>query len=289
MQPLGLVYTVGSMAELFFGEFRFDTKHLRLEGPQGEVEVRAKTLQLLTYLIENRNRFVARDELMRELWKDVRVTAASVTQCISELRQHLGDSAKEPVYVETRVKYGYRFVAPLYYRPTEQLEPLPPPPEIPSAQLSRGSDRRRWLFICLAAVPLLALVAAAFLYFGHQESGPLKVFLAAPSLQGSKVLTEPAADLVFTTLEEALGEWNDVVLVQPVNDGSFVGRVWVLELSVAELHGRRLKVSADLVWEPTGKRSWAWSSLIPAEHVAEDEFFLEVVAEVKTALEDLSQ
>jgi len=119
------------MAELFFGDFRLDTKKLTLEGPTGSVELRTKAQMLLLYLIEHRSRFVARKELLDELWPDVTVTAASLTQCISELRQGLGDSARDSRYIETRVKRGYRFVAPIYHKPTERLELLPPPRELP--------------------------------------------------------------------------------------------------------------------------------------------------------------
>ena len=89
------------MAELFFGDFRFDTRKLVLAGPDGPLDLRAKTREVLLYLIEHRNRFVSRDELLRKVWAGVTVSGASVTQCISELRQILGDSARDAAYVET--------------------------------------------------------------------------------------------------------------------------------------------------------------------------------------------
>ncbi len=191
------------MAELFFGDFRFDTRRLRLEGPEGEVEVRPKTLELLTYLIQNHNRFVPRRELMDHLWSEVTVTASSLTQCISELRQALGDSAQDPHYVETRVKLGYRFVATVYHRPTEHLEPLPPPP---ARQDLVQPHRKKIGILAGSAAAVVLIIALGGWYLAHRSSPLTPVVVIPPANFGagedeaSRALTEKVRLETFARL-----------------------------------------------------------------------------------------
>jgi tetratricopeptide (TPR) repeat protein/DNA-binding winged helix-turn-helix (wHTH) protein len=75
-----------------------------------ELPLRPKTFQTLLYLIRNRHRLVTKDELATYLWADTAVTDDALVQCIVELRKALGDAAKEPRFVRTIPKLGYRFV-----------------------------------------------------------------------------------------------------------------------------------------------------------------------------------
>ena len=56
--------------------------------------VRAKSFDLLLYLIENRHRLVPKDELLDRVWNDAEVNDNSPAQCVIELRKALGDDAR---------------------------------------------------------------------------------------------------------------------------------------------------------------------------------------------------
>lgn len=239
------------MAELFFGEFRFDTRGLLLEGPAGPVEVRPKTLQLLTYLIVHRNRFVPRDELLEAVWPDVTVTRASLTQAVSELRQALGDDAREPRYVETRIKLGYRFVAPVYHRPTEQLELLPPPPGV-------GPPRRprRWLWLVGAAAALAVAAAAHTVLTRAPPPATVAVVL------GNAADDSPSAALALeeiATSVRAQLELRDIALA--------VGHETShnLVLTCRQLPGLMLEIDARLETASDGARIWGWTWMMPSD------------------------
>ena len=57
------------------------------------MKLRPKVFEALTYLVQNPNRLVAKDELMKALWPDSFVTDDSLVQCFVELRRALGDEA----------------------------------------------------------------------------------------------------------------------------------------------------------------------------------------------------
>ena len=82
------------------------------------VKIRPKVFHVLAYLIEHRDRVVSKDELMQELWPDRFVSETTLTSCLKELRQAVGDSGRQQQIVQTLHGRGYRFVAELA-SPTE--------------------------------------------------------------------------------------------------------------------------------------------------------------------------
>src|SRR5262249_28037054 len=62
-----------------------------------------------------------KDELMNRLWPDTFVEEANLASNIKQLRKSLGDDARQPVFIETVARRGYRFIAPVNER-EEQTE-----------------------------------------------------------------------------------------------------------------------------------------------------------------------
>ncbi|HEX9801459.1 MAG TPA: winged helix-turn-helix domain-containing protein [Thermoanaerobaculia bacterium] len=54
---------------------------------------------------------VSRDELHESVWQDAFVTDDALNRCIQQLRKVLGDDAREPRFIETISKRGYRLIA----------------------------------------------------------------------------------------------------------------------------------------------------------------------------------
>ncbi len=93
-----------------FGGCVLDTVRGELIAADGSHTVlRAKTLALLNLLLEHAGQLLSQDEILDRLWPDVTVAPASVTQCISELRQALGAAGAE--MLKTRPRRGYVLAA----------------------------------------------------------------------------------------------------------------------------------------------------------------------------------
>jgi len=93
-----------------------------------EIGLRPKTFQTLLFLVRNRHRLVTKDELTAHLWSDTAVTDDALVQCIVELRKALGDAAREPRYIKTVPKLGYRFVGDVTEVKTEPAAVSVPAP-----------------------------------------------------------------------------------------------------------------------------------------------------------------
>lgn len=94
-----------------FNGFSFDTVPLRLLFGGEPIDVPPKSLEVLGYLIEHRDRAVPREELLDRLWGESIVEEASLTVAVSRLRKALLALDKENTYVQTLPRLGYRFVA----------------------------------------------------------------------------------------------------------------------------------------------------------------------------------
>jgi DNA-binding winged helix-turn-helix (wHTH) protein len=74
-----------------FGDFHLDLEGGFLLGGGEEVALRAKSFEVLTYLVERQGQLVAKTELIDAVWRDAAVTDNSLAQCLVEIRRALDD------------------------------------------------------------------------------------------------------------------------------------------------------------------------------------------------------
>src|SRR5262245_56918686 len=96
-----------------FGDLELDEGCLALRRAGRVIEVQAKVLALLLYLIRNRDRVVSKRETLEAVWPDAVVTDSSLVRAVSLARLAIGDRGDEPTMIVTVPRRGYRFVAPL--------------------------------------------------------------------------------------------------------------------------------------------------------------------------------
>jgi TolB-like protein/Tfp pilus assembly protein PilF len=98
---------------IHFGTFRFEPGAGRLWAGEREVKLTPKAALLLGTLIERAGEPVPKSELFARVWRGTVVGDDALVTCIQELRRALGDDAKNPSFIETRHRRGYRFAAPV--------------------------------------------------------------------------------------------------------------------------------------------------------------------------------
>jgi DNA-binding winged helix-turn-helix (wHTH) protein len=98
-----------------FGECSFSSSSLRLTRGGKAVRLSGQPLRLLGLLLDEPGRVVTREEIRTLLWPDTTVDFDhSLDVALNRLRAALGDSGKEPRFVETVPRIGYRFVAEVH-------------------------------------------------------------------------------------------------------------------------------------------------------------------------------
>src|SRR5271166_5203195 len=86
-----------------------------------------KAFAVLRYLVDHAGRLVTQDELLEAVWPDTFVQPEVLKYQIADIRSTLGDSPKNPLFIETLPRRGYQFVAALSERePAEPSAPASP-------------------------------------------------------------------------------------------------------------------------------------------------------------------
>src|SRR5215831_1866059 len=94
-----------------FGQFTLDVDQRVLSRQGKPLPLTPKVLETLLILVQNSGRILEKDELMRRLWPDTFVEEANLAFNIQRLRKSLCDDARNPLYIETVPRRGYRFIA----------------------------------------------------------------------------------------------------------------------------------------------------------------------------------
>lgn len=94
-------------------EYRLDPDARLLVRNGESVHLPQRPFKVLLYLIEHRDRFVTRHELLDLFWEGRDVYDVTLTKCIGRIRKALNDQQDSARFIETRYAEGYRFIGPL--------------------------------------------------------------------------------------------------------------------------------------------------------------------------------
>ena len=92
-----------------FEEFTLDTDTRQVLGRRGELHLSPKAYELLKILVENRPRALSKNELHERLWPATFVSEVNLATLIAEIREALGDDARQPRFIRTAHRFGYAF------------------------------------------------------------------------------------------------------------------------------------------------------------------------------------
>ena len=96
-----------------FGEFRLDAAERRLVRGGEAVHLAPKAHDLLVTLVQHAGHLLTKEALLAAVWPDAFVEEGILAVHISGLRKALGDANRQPAYIETVARSGYRFIAPV--------------------------------------------------------------------------------------------------------------------------------------------------------------------------------
>lgn len=118
-----------------FGEFEIDTSRFELRRHDTCVDVQPKVLRLLLHLVEQRQRAVSTEELLRVVWPDTHVSAGSIKRAVRGARLALAER-EESSCIRTVRGFGYQFVGEIEeLTGSEAPRPAPGPSAAPAQPL----------------------------------------------------------------------------------------------------------------------------------------------------------
>jgi transcriptional activator of cad operon len=263
------------------GAWRVDPASGQISRNGETVRLEVRTMRLLVCLADHAGEVVSIEDLLNQVWSGVNVTPDSVYQAVASLRRVLGDDPRQPTYIATVPRLGYRMVAtasPWINQPTAPSTTEAPTPS------SRVRGRRTW---AAGAAVCVALVVG-FLFYGKITNNSRAALGTVPPQPQKSIAVLPFLDLTEGMKEEEFADGMTEELIDklskipglrvpsPTSSFSFKGKqipvveiaktlgvAYVLDGSVRK-SGARVRVAARLiradseyvVWSETYDRPW---------------------------------
>jgi TolB-like protein/DNA-binding winged helix-turn-helix (wHTH) protein/Tfp pilus assembly protein PilF len=233
-----------------FEGFTLDVARRSLCAADRAVLLRPKSFEVLRYLVENADRLVTKEELIKAIWPNVVATDESLAHCVSEVRQALGDSKR--TIIATMPLSGYRFTVPVLRVAANAAAPAPPYPP-GSAGVPPASKQER-------ATPVLPrdgmgvdLPSVAVLPFANLSGDPQQDYLSDGITEDITTELSRFSELMVIARNSAFQYKGKAADVRQV--GRELGARYILEGSVRRI-GDRIRIAAQLIDALTGAHRW---------------------------------
>lgn len=264
-------------------------------------------MRLLLCLAEHAGEIVSIEELLNQVWSGVNVTSDSVYQAVTSLRKVLGDDPKQPAYIATVPRLGYRMVATV-----EPWEDQSSDGERATAR-TLVARRPNAVFLWTPVAVLVALMAIGLFVFRFRGKSPRNNLAVPPAATQSQksIAVLPFLDLTEGMHEETFADGMTEELIDkfskipglrvpgptssfyfkdkkiPVaNIAKTMGVAYVVDGSVRK-SGARLRVAARLIRADNGYVVWSQTYDRPFDDVlmVQDDIAGEVTKALRTSIE----
>ncbi len=108
--------------EFQVGEWLVEPSLNRITKGEKIVQVEPKVLDLLSFLANRPGEVLSKSEILAAVWSGTFVSDEVLSYSVWELRKAFGDDARNPQYIQTIPRKGYRLIAPVKRR--EEKTPL---------------------------------------------------------------------------------------------------------------------------------------------------------------------
>jgi transcriptional activator of cad operon len=295
---------LAAKTKLRIGDWCVDRSSGHISRSGKTVCLEERSMRLLLCLAERSGEVVSIEELLNQVWPEVTVTQDSVYQSVTTLRRVLGDDPKQPAYIATVPRLGYRMVAQV----SPWTDPLVASARRAESARDRGVSWARGVQFLFGAVVIVAL---AFLVRGKSTKPPgSSTGVAAPPQKSIAVL--PFLDLTQGMKEGEFADGMTEELIDrlskipglrvPSATSSFYYKdkqVPVSEIAKAlaveylldgsvRKSGSRLRVAARLVRAESGYVVWSETYDRPFDDLLtmQDSIAGEVTKALKSSIED---
>ena len=266
------------MNPIFIGPWLVETHLNSLSRDSKIVRLEPKVMQVLECLARHPGEVVSKEELITTVWRDTFVSEDVLTRSISQLRKVLDDDARQPRFIETISRKGYRLVAPVRGADAEAKseEPLPvvngrgtaqAPLEATTSGFRAG---RKLAAISIALAVLCALIALVRWRWFSPKAHPTIAVMPFVNLSGDpaeEYFNDGMTEEMITTLSRV--DSQGLAVIARTSSMRYKGSDKGVEEIGGELHadyllegsvrrsGNRVRVTAQLIRVRGESHLWA--------------------------------
>ncbi len=166
-------------------------------------------MEVLVCLAERHGKVIGKQDLISTVWSDAFVTDDVLIRAISELRRVLDDDPRQPQFIETIPKRGYRLVSPV--QPVEDSgamgnghtgsDDAVAARSIETATRTLPAGRSAYLAVAGLTVVAAAVLAGSILYVRKKSVEPIHSLAVLPFDDGA---TDSDDDYIYDGMTESL-------------------------------------------------------------------------------------
>ena len=261
---IGLIYE--------FESCRLDTERRELWREGNLVAVEPGVFDLIEHLVRNRERVVAKDDLIAAVWKGYVVSPSAISGRLNAARCAIGDSGEAQRLIRTFPRKGVRFVAPVRSSLGE------------SDVVARSANNPPQSSLLVPeAPPQPEKPSIAVLPFANMSGDPQQDYFADGITED--LITELSRMRWFFVIARNSSFTYKGQAVDVKRVGRELGVRYVLEGSVRKA-GRIVRITAQLVDVSTGAHIWAerYDRRLNDIFVVQDEITASVAGTIEPAL-----
>ena len=250
---------VGLASRLRVGEWRVVPELNSLERDGHSVHVEPKIMQVLVTLAEQPGTVLSKEHILRQVWPETFVSEEVLTRSISELRRVFEDNPREPTYIQTIPKGGYRLLAPV---------------------VAEGQDRQtismRWRSGLAIAAAVVLVGALSFYFINRRQHAESRSRISSLAVLPLTNLSGDANQDYFTDgltdeLTTRLAKISALRVISRTSVMHYKGSTKTTPEIARELNvdallvgsvlraGDRIRISAQLIQARSDKNLWAES------------------------------
>jgi adenylate cyclase len=140
------------------GNWYIDPRSGRISKQGAEVKLEPKVMSVLVFLARNQGEVISREQLEDAVWPTVVVSYDALSGAIIKLRKALGDDSRNPKYIETISKKGYRLLAKVSTESPEQQSEAADSATTGATKAARLLRTRIYLGVAFITASLIAVV-----------------------------------------------------------------------------------------------------------------------------------
>jgi DNA-binding winged helix-turn-helix (wHTH) protein len=113
------------------GDWLVEPELNRVSRGGSSYQLALKVMYVLVFLAEHAGTTVPKHRIIDAVWRTEFITENTLTQAIADLRRVMGDNARDPQFIETITKRGYRLIADVEI--LDDAAPITPTTGLPCA------------------------------------------------------------------------------------------------------------------------------------------------------------
>ncbi|MCW8931303.1 MAG: winged helix-turn-helix domain-containing protein [Gammaproteobacteria bacterium] len=273
----------------YISDWYVDVNANQIVSGDQQIKLESKVMALLVFLAHHHGDVMSRGQLEKAVWPDQVIGYDALTTCLTRLRKALGDNSRQPKYIETVTKKGYRLIAPVRWQQNNELSP------------TQKSQQPTWLIKTIGILSVVTILVISAIWYtsnnndsDYLNSQPQSLSIAILPFQNLSDKNDQAyfSNGITADIKIALSKISGLQVIElpenqtQSNNEKMAQNIHFNLLGSVQRAGNTLRVNVRLIDNKTHHQMWAesYDSEITEIFKVQDEITSQIVSSLSIKL-----